>query len=361
MPVLRRPGDGTAGRGIEMEQTNASGLTRAGVDGLAGGGSTEAPDVPALAPVGDEPGQQSGGDGPPLTARSPSGAVLLAYLARQVDRVKAQDPRVRRDAADSVHQMRVATRRLRSALTTFDALFDARVTRPLRAQLKWLAGELGAARDAEVMRNRLRAAVESESREMAVRVGAEDLLPEFAEAYRTAHDRVLADLDSARYLELLAMLEDLVERPPVRERGEQPAGTVLPALVHRGYGRVRGAVKAARATPEGPERDELLHDARKAAKQARYAGEVVEPVFGADATRFAAAMENVQEALGERQDALLTRERLHALARSTSSTEVAFLCGRLHAREDTRLQESQDHFEAAWKAAGRASVLGWLR
>lgn len=58
-------------------------------------------------------------------------------------------------------------------------------------------------------------------------------------------------------------------------------------------------MEKAAATPAGAEREELLHDARKAAKQARYAGESVERVFGKGAEAFAEAMETVQEALGD--------------------------------------------------------------
>jgi CHAD domain-containing protein len=105
----------------------------------------------------------------------------------------------------------------------------------------------------------------------------------------------------------------------------------------------------------------LLHDARKAAKAARYAGESVSRVFGADATAFAQAMEAVQEALGEHQDSVLTRERLRDLALNTSSTRAAFLYGRLHALEEARAEQSQQHFDDAWKAAGRKSVHRWLR
>ena len=87
-----------------------------------------------------------------------------AISASRCEQVRAQDLPVRLDAPDSVHKMRVATRRLRSALTTFKPLFAADVVRPLRGELKWLAGELGAARDAEVMRDRVREAVEAETR-----------------------------------------------------------------------------------------------------------------------------------------------------------------------------------------------------
>ena len=98
-----------------------------------------------------------------LTTTSAAGDVVLAHVREQVEQVRSQDLPVRLDAQDAVHKMRVATRRLRSALTTFKPLFAADVVRPLRGELKWLAGELGAARDAEVMRDRVRSAVEAES------------------------------------------------------------------------------------------------------------------------------------------------------------------------------------------------------
>ena len=65
-------------------------------------------------------------------------------------------PQVRLGIEDSVHRMRVASRRLRSALATFRPLFDREVGDRLREELKWLGGVLGPARDAEVMHERLR-------------------------------------------------------------------------------------------------------------------------------------------------------------------------------------------------------------
>src|SRR5215217_3939241 len=97
--------------------------------------------VPAPRP-GGAPGQKQ-------AFTSPAGDVLLAHLREQVQQVHAYDGPVRRDAPDAVHKMRVAVRRLRSALTTFAPLVPASVARPLGKELKWLAGVLGAARDAE--------------------------------------------------------------------------------------------------------------------------------------------------------------------------------------------------------------------
>jgi CHAD domain-containing protein len=302
----------------------------------------------------DEPGRR-------LTRKSAAGQVVLAHLHEQVDQVHAQDLPVRLDAPDAVHKMRVATRRLRSALRTFAPLFDRDVARPLRDELRWLAAELGAARDAEVMRDRVRTAIADEEVGLPVRAGADAALADLDRLYRTAHDRVLAELDGDRYHQILLSLRALVERPPLRKPATRAAGKGLPGLVARSYERVRTLVERADALPAGAERDEVLHDARKAAKAARYAGESVARVFGDDATAFAAAMEAVQEALGEHQDSVLTRERLHDLALRSPSADVAFLYGRLYAREEHRAGQMQRHVEAAWKAASRKRLHRWLQ
>jgi CHAD domain-containing protein len=365
------PADGAAGaasswREIEVELRGGGVDLLAAVDArLRERGLSEAPGASKLARVlGVAPGAGAGGDGN-LTAGSPAGEALLVHLREQVAQVRAQDLPVRLDAADAVHKMRVATRRLRSALTTFKPLFDPAVARPLRGELKWLAGELGAARDAEVMRDRVRTAVEAEAETLeAGAVGAHPVAgaadAELGQAYRTAHDRVLAELDGDRYHALLTALDRLVTAPPLRRKAASRAGAALPPLVARSYAKVRTIVARADATPPGAEREELLHEARKAAKRARYAGESVSRVFGSDAVAFAAAMEDVQEALGEHQDSVLTRERLRELARHTASTDAAFLYGRLHARQEAAAEQSQRHFDAAWKTAGRKRLHRWL-
>jgi CHAD domain-containing protein len=296
-----------------------------------------------------------------LTPGAPAGDVLLAHLREQVRQVEAQDLPVRRDAPDAVHKMRVALRRLRSALATFEPLVQADVARSLSGELKWLAGELGAARDAEVMRDRVRMTLAAEGDDREPDPGAVIVDAELEHVYRAAHDRVLTALDGERYPALRAALEGLVTVPPWTERAAGRAGETLPRLVARSYTQLRRIVEEADATPEGAEREELLHDARKAAKRARYAAESVSRVFGADADAFAKAMSAVQEALGEHQDAVLARDRLRALALQTSSTEAAFLYGRLYALEESRAGRSRRHVAAAWRAAGRTSLHRWLR
>lgn len=158
-----------------------------------------------------------------LTAKAPAGQVVLAHLGEQVAQVRAQDLPVRLDAPDAVHKMRVATRRLRSALTTFKPLFATQAIRPLSAELKWLAGELGAARDAEVMRDRVRKAAQTEGDAAGHAPAAAIADQELGQAYRTAHDRVLAELDGERYHQIVTALDDLVaSRPSPSARPPRP-------------------------------------------------------------------------------------------------------------------------------------------
>jgi CHAD domain-containing protein len=58
-----------------------------------------------------------------------------------------------------VHQMRVATRRARSALQAFGRIVDGEATRPLSDELRWLAATLGQARDSEVILDLLEASL----------------------------------------------------------------------------------------------------------------------------------------------------------------------------------------------------------
>ena len=130
------------------------------------------------------------------------------------------------------------------------------------------------------MRDRVRKAVESESATTepgpAAAVADEDL----SQAYRTAHDRVLGELDGERYHALLLNLDALVTTPPLTKKAATRAGATLPRLVGRTYTEVRAIVQEAENTPAGDEHEELMHDARKSAKRARYAGESVSGTFG---------------------------------------------------------------------------------
>lgn len=296
--------------------------------------------------------------------RAATSQVALAYVGDQVEQLRTQDLLVRLDAPGSVHKMRVATRRLRSALVTYRKVFDREAVQPLVPELKWLAGALGAVRDAEVMRERVLGSLQgSPVHQPGAEAGTDrerDLRP-WDDADEAARESLLVELDGERYGRLLHALEGVVTAPAVTERGRRPARKVVRRGVAREYDDVRRLVRRASSVTGADERADALHDARKAAKRARYAAELAAPVFGDEARAFAAAMESTQEVLGRHQDSVVLRERLRDLAASATDPMTAFEYGRLHALEQVRAREAEDRLPSVWRKASRKRLRRWLR
>ncbi|MCC2314884.1 CYTH and CHAD domain-containing protein [Cellulomonas xiejunii] len=330
---------------------------------LGEGGPTEEPTTTSeLARVLDlgTPAEQDGRPPRSSPTRKPStSSVVVAYLADQLEQIRSQDLLVRLGAPGSVHRMRVATRRSRSALATFRAAFDPDVVGPLRGELRWLAGVLGDVRDAEVVSDRVSEALVAGSADTAIGPGPAET--DARSAHAAARTAMLGALVSDRYDRVLDTLGELVAAPPTTERGDRPAGKALRRGIATEYADVRRLMKRAMAMAQPEERARLLHDARKAAKRTRYAAELAGDVLGAEAVAFAAAMESMQEALGEYQDTVVLRAHLRERAEATTDPAAAFTYGRLHALEEVRARETEGRLPSVWAAASRKRQRRWLR
>ncbi|MFI5956723.1 CHAD domain-containing protein [Cryptosporangium sp. NPDC051539] len=269
--------------------------------------------------------------------RSTVGDAVVVHLREQADTLLAYDPRVRRDEPDAVHKMRVSTRRLRSALQTFGTVVDRRATRPLTDELKWLAGVLGEARDLEVLRERFASQVAATADDLVIGPVQARITGHLAHRQAEARDHVLEALNSERYFALLDALDGLVDDPPLRGGSRRPAGKELPRTLRKSHRRVSRRVSAAVDLGPGPERDHALHEARKAAKRARYAGELARPALGRTAKRFAGEMEGVQEELGAHQDSVVARRVLREIGMQAHlAGENGFTFGLLYGGEQQR-------------------------
>ncbi|MDK1474396.1 CYTH and CHAD domain-containing protein [Streptomyces sp. 549] len=303
-----------------------------------------------------DPGHQRGSSGssggdqaeqvpPPATA----GEAVLGYVRAQVRALVELDPAVRRDAPDSVHRMRVATRRLRSALRTHRAVLDATATAPVVEELRWLTGELGVDRDREVLADRLQTAVDDLPR--ALRTGpVRGRLRLFDRARRSGtRRRLVTVLDSRRYLDLLDSLDSLLAEPPMLAAAHRPAAKVMAKAVRRDFDRLAARVGEALAAEPGPERDEAVHTARKAAKRTRYAAEAARPVLGKPAKRYVRHMKALQSLLGEHQDSVVARGALRELAaQAQAAGEPSFTYGVLHEREAQRATRCEEELPREW-------------
>lgn len=84
--------------------------------------------------------------------------------------------------------------------------------------------------------------------------------------------RTVGVLDGKRYLALLESLDALRAAPPLLPAGAEAPEDALPRAVLRDYERLATRIGHALELRPGPDRDLAMHDARKAAKRARYAG-----------------------------------------------------------------------------------------
>lgn len=298
---------------------------------------------------------------PPAAPKGSAGRALLGYLHEQVRVLHEQDPRVRENDPDAVHRMRTATRRLRSALASYRGLLLPETADRLRAELRWLAGVLGIARDAEVLHERLRDEVTDEPTVLGAAGGTvagitADVLEQLlGSSVQNAQLTVLDVLISDRYFQLLAALGDLLAHPPLSAAAGLPARRVARDEIEADVHRLRRAVSTARALPDGSARDLALHEVRKRAKRLRYAAEAAVTVDPKRATRMANLAQNIQEALGEHQDSVVARDVLRRLgAEAHERGENAFGFGRLHALEETRASAAEARFRRDWRTLLRA-------
>ncbi|TQK44591.1 CHAD domain-containing protein [Streptomyces sp. SLBN-118] len=313
------------------------------------------------APKGERAPQQPSppADPGPETA----GGQVLAYVREQADALLAYDPAVRRDLPDSVHQMRVATRRMRSAFKTFRKVLDRSVTDPVGEELKWLAAELGVARDQEVLAERLKSRIDDVPRTLLLGP-VRGRLRLWSVAHGSgARRKAVAVLDSRRYLALLESLDTLLADPPLLKAAGGAAARVIPAAVINDYARLEGRIHHALELPSGEARDLAMHDARKAAKRARYAGEAATPLLGKPAKRFTKRMKAVQKVLGDHQDSVVAREALRNLAiQAHAAGESAFAWGLLYGQEEAAAAQREAELPGVWEKASapklRADLTG---
>jgi CHAD domain-containing protein len=289
-----------------------------------------------------------------LDRHSSAGDVVQAAIATAVTRLLHHDVAARLgDHPEDVHQARAATRRLRSDLRTFRAFVDEGWAKGVREELRWLAGCLGAVRDVDVLLERLRA--HADALPEPDRVPAARLLRGLVADRDAARTNLLAALASDRYADLVGDLVLAAGAPPLTPEARAPGRAALPDVVRRPWKHLAGAARSLGKHPA----DEKLHEVRIRAKRARYASEAVAPVVGKPARRLAAALADVQSALGDLQDGAVAEGWLRSAIQGTEPAE-AVAAGQLIAVQHQEMAAARRHWRTAWKAASEKSLRTWL-
>lgn len=287
----------------------------------------------------------------PLTPAGAAGELVRHTIATSVATLLQHDPGVRLgDDPEDVHRARVATRRLRSQLRTFRGLVDPDWADSLREELRWVADGLGQVRDRQVMAQRLRdhAGALAESDAAALSELAGQLEAESSEA----RGRLVLDMRSDRYVELLERLVEAARTPALLPEAHRPAKDVAPGLAKRDWKKLRKAVDALSSEPSDPE----LHGIRILAKRARYAAEMATPVIGKPAARFAEMAAALQDILGDHQDSVTLQPWL----REAGQGRVAFVAGELSAIERQTASVDRAKWHRAWKKLDRKRLKRWM-
>ena len=216
-----------------------------------------------------------------------------------------------------LHDLRVATRRLRSALRLFAEVLGPKRSDSLRVELNWIGRLLGAVRDLDVFIGNLRA----QARRLGEAGTIAELLAEELGRRRVPERETLgAALASRRFRDLMRRLDALASSPPPRlPRGVQgvPVAQAAPALIGKAQKRV---LKLGRTIgPDSPATD--LHRLRILFKRLRYACEFFQEAFadlasGMDPLAdYLQAMVRFQDCLGEHQDAVVAMDRIQDLVK----------------------------------------------
>ena len=279
---------------------------------------------------------------------------LRAIIGENARHLLFSDVGVRRNQPDSVHQMRVAARRIRSMLRTFGPLFEPDTAQMLRVELAWMASELGLIRDTEVMLKRL--VSDAKALDPSSNLIRDAITPMLEAKLISARSSALAALRSDRHVYLLQDLVRAASDPLVADQAFLPCAEILPKLV-------AGEWKSLRKSAEGLQMDTpslTWHRARIKAKHARYAAEAMVPIFGGEVKEFAAALAKVTEILGDHQDTFVAQHLiLHLAAQLDGPT--SFMLGRLHEFELAREMSYRRDFLRQWplvtKAAKRSGLI----
>ena len=301
-----------------------------------------------------------------VTSQSSLGELAYSVLRKDALTMLAQAPGTRLgEDIEALHQMRVATRRMRAAMDMFAEVLPVRAHH-LHAELGWLAALLGEVRDLDIQIGRFDEWTDEMSGDH--REALDELAELLVSQRARARAALLEALDSKRYDRLVSGLAAmLAQGPSARSSAARTAAvTAVPALVAE---RHRGARKAARrATRTGVASD--YHRLRIRCKRLRYALEFATGLYDGELRGFVRQMTRLQDTLGAMQDAEVASSRLASIALTDEGASLSRatifamggVAGRYHSEAEQLLGELPKLVDLLTaKEWGRAKALMELR
>ncbi|MDR4495943.1 MAG: CHAD domain-containing protein, partial [Nitrospirales bacterium] len=264
---------------------------------------------------------------------------IRARLQVQVNQMLIHDPgtRLGRDS-EALHQMRVATRRMRAIFRAVRSFLEPEWTTTIRQEVGWIGSLLGEVRDWDV----LLASFQTEYSALASREepAFELILKTFQDERSMARARLMDGLRSDRYLSLLNTLDESLTHLPF-----QPNHPSLTDLVPIAFSKLEKCVESTQG--RFPQRE--LHRTRILVKRVRYTVELVKPFLSNHAKKFLQQAKCLQEILGQHHDALVAEHHLLSYRTLAQNPEVAFTTGILVERFRNRQREASRNLPQLWE------------
>ena len=248
-------------------------------------------------------------------------------LRRFFDKLLAREDAVRDDEdIEDVHQMRVATRRIRASLQVVEGVYDHELIRRYRRGLRQVAQSLGAVRDSDVFLAHVRAYRDALPADAHGQL--EPLLAAVTTERAQAREHLLADLDSKRYHKLKQAFALFLTTPGANTTASESGLTprvrdFAGSAIWQRYEQWR-----AYETVLVGATDETLHQARIAGKRMRYTLEFFADALGSHVEQVLSPLVELQECLGALQDVVTARAHVAALGLAEDQGAQDYLAAR---------------------------------
>jgi CHAD domain-containing protein len=281
-------------------------------------------------------------------------------LAYQLNRFLEHLTGLQRDIdTEFVHQARVSTRRMRSALRLFREAVPESTGTFLAGELQWLGGMLGAVRDLDVFLLNLSRFQEQIERFPAKKKKVFEQW--ITERRLTPLASLIQALTSTRYKNFERRCRRFLEGPlPIRPRAPlalKHVRDIAPGIINE---KLEAVVEQGHKVINNPQLKEF-HRLRIQMKKLRYACEFMAPAYDGALDPFIERTIAIQDCLGEIQDAVFTKEFIDNLFADWKSKlvgpELVFILGELYQLQRTISDERQGKFGKIWERFASEEII----
>ncbi|MGA9725639.1 MAG: CHAD domain-containing protein [Candidatus Binatus sp.] len=251
--------------------------------------------------------------------------------------------------AEPLHQLRVATRRLRASIELFSSVIYAAQLKFFRRDLPWLGTQAGAARECDVTSALIAARAAKIDADLKDAIAP--MLAALDERRKSEHARLYELLASKRYRNLIAKLS----RPAIKKVGaDRRLGIVAAQLVRpasRGASRLGEKLAHDAPTP-------VFHKLRVRIKRLRYELEMIAPLGAKRHRKTLARLEELQEMLGLYHDTTVATAWLLSYAETSAAPPRTMLAaGALIQSLGSRESKLRRRCMKAWRRFERSDAM----